>query len=183
MITVTPDKFNYSMQQVKKIFQPLLAEFDRSKPWIAGGAIRDVILFGKPMGDIDLYSVTGRWEEMAYQKPSFEGKNDTRYETKWGTLDCIKIVFPTPEATILDYDFTVCCAAYDGKNFYHHEKYFEHLLNRQLYLSNVQRPLEILDRLQKYNRKGFTMPVSELAILAEAIRKTKAAPVKAAGSY
>jgi len=65
----------------------------------------------------------------------------------------------TPQECISNFDISVCCAAIDSNGiFYHHDKYFDHVGEKQLYYIGNSPNLNWLNkslRLRKYLKKGF----------------------------
>lgn len=163
--------------------------------WIAGGSIRDYFSKEK-IKDIDLFfpneehfikclSYFGIYKNNSLLE-SFQGGNN--YETKnkdteivfqnnnaikinykKQTIDIIKHYFESPEETILNFDFTCCSAAIDGKNIYIHDTFFQDLASKRLIINSLPYPVSSLYRLQKYIKKGYTMCSGGLISLAMAI--------------
>ena len=55
------------------------------------------------------------------------------------------------------FDITACCAAWDGENFYKHERFVFDVLNKRINLNAVEYPNATLKRIVKYVLKGYTL--------------------------
>lgn len=64
-------------------------------------------------------------------------------------LDCNDI--------ISSFDITACCAAYDGKEFYKHERFVFDNLNKLININSIEYPMATMKRIAKYSRKGFRL--------------------------
>jgi hypothetical protein len=83
-----------------------------------------------------------------------------------------KHFFPTPEETISNFDFTVCCVAVTPSgDVVHHERFFEDLAGRRLAINALPFPLSTLERLQRYVSKGYLACNGTLMQLSEAIKQ------------
>ena len=135
-----------NITNLKKIGFPILKEFG-SNCWIAGGAISDFFLDRVPK-DIDIFFPNTVEKKKAIEKLTLLGAKQqgtpsdtmgapTTFKYKGDTINIIHLGV-TPQDCITRFDYTVCCAAIDRKgNFYHHEKYFEHLDSKKIhYLGN-----------------------------------------------
>jgi hypothetical protein len=165
--------------------------------WIGGGCVRDYFSVGKLTSDIDLYfpdeaefnkckeylmKATMRTvkeniddEEVIKEVPKPKAvklfENDTVLKVKYNNrlYDVIKRYFPSPDLTITEFDFTVCCAAVDRRQIYTHNTFFIDLAKRQLMINKLPFPLSTLWRMQKYIQKGYYMCSGEMLKLAKAI--------------
>jgi hypothetical protein len=152
---------------LKKIGFPILKEFD-SNCWIAGGAISDFFL-GKECKNLDIFFPNAVEKKKAVEKlislggKMREGESNTMgsptvFEYEGNAINIIHLG-TTPEACITRFDYTVCCAAIDKKgNFYYHEKYFEHLGNKEIHYIGNHPNINFKNksrRLQKYLNKGY----------------------------
>lgn len=64
-------------------------------------------------------------------------------------LDCYDI--------ISSFDITACCAAYDGKEFYKHNRFVFDNLNKLINLNAIEYPMATMKRIAKYSQKGFRL--------------------------
>lgn len=61
---------------------------------------------------------------------------------------------------ISSFDITACCAAWDGENFYKHERFVFDVLNKRINLNAVEYPNATLKRIVKYALKGYQLTSS-----------------------
>lgn len=136
--------------------------------WIAGGCLRDWFETGKlTESDIDFFSNTRTdlCKTLLMLRKQYKAR--ILYSTKrvlklWCTIgknniriDLIKILFDTPENTIDQFDFTVCCFAVDRNRVTYHPSAPFDLLHKRLVINNLPYPVSTLQRMQKYLKKGF----------------------------
>lgn len=78
-------------------------------------------------------------------------KEDTKFQliNKRDYLDCLDI--------INSFDITACCAAYDGKAFYKHNRFVFDNLNKLINLNSIEYPMATMKRIAKYSQKGFRL--------------------------
>lgn len=197
--SIQVQKYHDQPVAVKQAFNALVPVFNALKRhdgtpiacWIAGGCIRDLILYGAHNTDIDVFfpnvgeiqdakplvlSVTKpgitSTVNQGVSKMIFESGFVYKYETPLGKIDLIRRNFSGPADTVASFDFTVCAAAFDRDgNFYHHERFFTDLQARKLVCLTLSHPLSTLRRLQKYVQKGFTICNGGVLQLAQAIQK------------
>lgn len=139
--------------------------------WIAGGAIRDYVLYGKTNNDIDIYTTSELAQKTIVNKIlSKDPKNKicydnltvTRIMTHEGSVDVIKRYYGAPDLCIQVFDFTVCCAAIDSLGFFVcHDDFLIHLTERKLKINTLVAPISTLCRLEKYHKYGFSMSKEE----------------------
>ena len=150
--------------------------------WIAGGALRDHFMQGYPGSDIDLFfpdgenwSIAKEWylDKARKSKIVYENSNTLKlYVKKFRKqIDLVKRFFPSPQATIAEFDFTVCCVAMDYEKVYHHDRFFIDLAARKLVINKLPYPISTLQRLQKYFGKGFRICNGGIIEIAKAIQK------------
>lgn len=145
--------------------------------WIAGGALRDYFSIGYPQSDIDVFFPNNDEYEKAKKCLLFHTQGNIEYENEKicvfivnkHRFELVKIFFPTPESTITEFDFTVCCCAVDTKDVYMHEDFFADLAKRRLVVNKLPFPLSTLQRLQKYIRKGYSICNGGLLDISKAI--------------
>lgn len=171
-----------SLQPIRKVYQRLQALVDKwphlapeAKPrfWIAGGAITAAVS-GQRINDFDIFSNDPEALAVIFKhsigQPSFEIDAFANFYLKGDKIQLIKRYSdPTPLDTIGTFDFTIVCAAYDGKNFYHHDRFFEDLATRRLVINILPFPLKTLERLTKYCQRGYTPCPIGLMTLARTI--------------
>lgn len=165
--------------------------------WVAGGCVRDYFSIGKLSSDIDLYftceedfqkakkyfleTTTRSVEEVVddvktiktFPKKkaikTFENDNVVKVKYAGREFDLVRKFFASPELTIEEFDFTVCCAAVTSKKVYTHNTFFIDLAKRQLMINKLPFPLSTMWRMQKYIQKGFYMCSGEMLKLSKAI--------------
>ena len=153
-----------SKENLNKINFSILEKFDYC--WIAGGAISNV-LQGNQVSDIDIFFPNEKSRQAAVKKIIYMGAKkieshplSDKFELNGKTYD-LTHAGRTPEETITNFDWTICCAAIDSKsNFYCHEHFFEHTGIKKLHFIGNSSSVHQLTfknkvkRLSKYLEKG-----------------------------
>ncbi|MEW6171294.1 MAG: hypothetical protein AB1472_07050 [Candidatus Omnitrophota bacterium] len=148
------------------------------KCWVAGGAVRDYFSLGYITTDIDIYFPSD--EEFQKGKIWFiDNGGEIKFENerlmviyyKKHKFELIKMFFESPQQTIDQFDFTVCCGAISKDSVFFHNTFFIDLAKKRLVVNNLPYPLSTLQRLQKYIKKGFTICNGGLLEIAKAIQK------------
>ena len=102
-------------------------------------------------------------------------ESDLAYHIRWDNkdIDLVRRVYNTPEECISIFDFTVVTVAIDNlKNFYCHDNFYEHVAHRSLVInSELPFPLKTMQRVQKYNKKGFHICNGGILKIAKDIAK------------
>ncbi len=81
--------------------------------------------------------------------------------------------FESATATIAEFDYTIVCCAWDGKELTYHDRFFLDNAQLRLVVNALPKPLSTLRRLTKYCGRGyFACPVG-LGKLARAINELK----------
>jgi len=156
---------NLSKENLDKINFSILSNFGYC--WIAGGAIPSVLRGGK-INDVDIFFPNEKGRQEAIKKILSMGarKLDSypsgdRFNLNGKVYDLIH-TGRNPAETILNFDWTVCCAAIDKKgNFYCHEKFFDHVGAKKLnFIGNCSSTYQLAfknktKRLSKYLEKGY----------------------------
>lgn len=88
-------------------------------------------------------------------------------------VDLIKLYSSSPETCISNFDFTVCSVAVTKDKFYYHKDFFNHLESKKLKVLNPK-PENLLYRIQKYSRMGFSLDKEELNTLTNRFIKLDA---------
>ena len=142
--------------------------------WVAGGAIRSWFQERNVSSDIDIsFPSEAEWNKakavadkawtLTKATPASANYSAGR---KWIQLIC-KHYFPTPEATIDAFDFTIACGATDCRNCFFHDHYFIDLCMHRLAFHKITYPVSTWRRVQKYAAKGFKLcPDEEKKLLA-----------------
>lgn len=168
-----------NLTSLKKIGFPILEKFN-SRCWIAGGAITDYFL-DRSVDNIDIFfpnesarkGAINKLESMGAKKlDSLPSEEKFKLKDKSYSLACIG---RTPEETISQFDYTVCCVAVDQSgNFYCHERYFDHLDCKKIhYLGNYPNMnfKNKSKRLRKYLEKGYSIDKEHLTYWLERLIK------------
>ena len=83
--------------------------------------------------------------------------NAVNFKFKDTILQITNYPYRTPLETIHNFDYTVCCMAFDGVEVIQCETFWEDLNNKTLRIrKNNMSPFHALERLVKYSRRGFT---------------------------
>lgn len=75
----------------------------------------------------------------------------------------------SPEAIFRTFDFTICSAAYDGQEFFCHDRFWQDIATRRLVIEQLNFLLKTLERVAKYAGRGYTACPVGLLNLAKAI--------------
>lgn len=155
--------------------------------FIVGGCIRDYFDKGYVSSDIDImFSSEKGFNEVKnrftkkYGKPFFEGENGEKYKQDGKTLDLIhRDYYGTVDEAIANFDFTICVVGMEVTiiddykcevdKFAHHPTFFMDLATKRLLVQSLPAPLSTLKRLQKYNKKGYSICEGGLIQIANAI--------------
>lgn len=137
--------------------------------WIAGGCLRDYFA-GKPIkSDIDLFfpddtnmNKCVNWFKSKAATEIWSSDNGAKYAFESHKFDIVKHYFPSPQATIDMFDFTVSMFAVDTENVYHGETSFIDLSKRQLMINKITFPASTVSRAFRYYQKGYAMCKGEM---------------------
>lgn len=134
---------------------------------LAGGALRSLVDPDDSPQDYDIFFTdTSKIEQT---KEYFLRKGYTKvFECPEGKLVTFKnedtkvqLINKRPYADCLDiissFDITACCAAYDGKEFYKHNRFVFDNLNKLINLNAIEYPMATMKRIAKYSQKGFRL--------------------------
>lgn len=141
------------------------------KGYIAGGCFKQLFL-GEKIKDIDLFFETNSDADAAISyysgndefKQVYSNDRVTGFKCqKTGiVVEVISSFLGSPAEMIGNFDFTITKAFYcknelDGAyEFYHHNRFFEHLTNRKLVIDDrVLFPLSTFNRSYRYVKYGF----------------------------
>lgn len=142
--------------------------------WIAGGSIRRWFTGEKQDSDVDVFF------QSADDVPAFIKTNNLIERIRNDRMVMFKnspvqVIlghhFPTPEATIDHFDFTICQFAWDGKQIISTVDAIVTTLQKKLAIHEVQKGYEpdTLRRLIKYTRQGFVPCIGTVRALIKAI--------------
>jgi len=132
--------------------------------WVAGGCFTSHFT-GNTINDYDFYTNNPKQfiEDISNHYP--EIKTDLDFALNFKFRDTILQItnypYNTPLDTIYNYDYTICCIAFDGVSITRCETFWEDLNAKTLRLrKNNKSPFHALERLVKYSRRGF-IPTQE----------------------
>jgi len=180
MITYEYEKSPEQIRQALDYFRHQF--FDRlpSRCWIAGGAVRDWFATGVVRKDVDVFTpdddAMADVRRLIEQGPLkgkviYETSTVTGYATEAGKIEIVKMHFPTPEATIEQFDFTVVCAVVDAeRRLVVHDTFFIDLSGRRLVINALPFPFSTLERMQKMIKLGYTACNGTLLRMIEGVR-------------
>lgn len=164
--------------------------------YIAGGFMRSILAReNKFCGDIDIYFNSSKsFESMIgiLQNLNSDGENffndyycekslrEIRLNSKSyrlinflskdknkPSIQLIKLIwFESPQHVIDSFDFTIVQAATDGKNLYVNPVIWRDLTNKEIHLHKTQNPITTVNRLIKYEQKGYFASPEEFSIVA-----------------
>jgi hypothetical protein len=145
----------------------------KTKFWVAGGCFIGIIT-GSKIKDIDVFtsdpaSVIDEFKARGYRE-AFENDWVKNFRHEGLIIQVVKKhVYDTPQKTIDDFDFTMVSAAYDGKDFVAHERFYLDVAQRRIVITNLVKPLNTLKRALKYASRGFVMCPVAMSRLAKEI--------------
>lgn len=180
MITYEYEKSPEQVRQALDYFRHQL--FDRlpGRCWVAGGAVRDWFATGFVRKDVDVFTPDDEamtdvqrliQEGPLKGKVAYETSTVVGYATEAGKVEVVRMHFPTPEATIEQFDFTVVCAAVDTeRRLVVHDTFFIDLSGRRLVVNALPFPLSTLERMQKMIKLGYTACNGTLLRIAQEIQ-------------
>lgn len=168
--------------EVCKTFSDLIRSLP-AKCWVAGGAILSVFTDTK-INDIDLYFVdesdfnTVRDYMRTDGTIVSESDFSLKIERDGRVFDLIKIFRKNPQQTIKGFDFIICCAAVDQDGIlYYMDGFFNDLNNKMLRFNSSIEVMtgqeQMLQRINKYGRKGFELSVEESKKCMKLLEKIK----------
>jgi hypothetical protein len=131
--------------------------------WLAGGSITSY-LSDQPINDFDFYSnnPTQFIHDLELITPVVN-KNPYSYDfmLNGNKIQVTDHPYTDPIHTLYNYDYTVCCIAFDGKNIYYAEEFWDDIHNKVLrFRKNNVHPFNAFERLIKYTKRGFS-PTAE----------------------
>jgi len=134
---------------------------------LAGGALRSLVDPDDTPQDYDLFFIDT--SKIEYVKGYFLGKGYSKvFDCPEGKLTTFKNedtkvqLINKREYTdcsdiISSFDITACCAAYDGEQFYKHNRFVFDNLNKLINLNAIEYPMATMKRIAKYSQKGFRL--------------------------
>lgn len=147
----------------------LAAILKEYKCWIAGGAILSLFT-GNEVNDIDIFFRSK--EDVFNAINSFSAH---WYFTKWSATSngilkkpvqfVYRNTFSSVEEIFKDFDFSVCCAAYDcaTEEFVFGDTFFEDVAARTIHFNpHTDSAIMTIPRIVKYQERGYSFPKTEL---------------------
>jgi hypothetical protein len=135
--------------------------------WLAGGALRTLIDSEDEVNDFDIFfksveaqiniknKLTSAGFEIIYECPNgflfTYKKNSVKVQ-----LVC-RQYYSSPEELISSFDFTVTCAATNGKFLYYTRPFIKDIKRKELHLSNLTYPVASFKRAVRYSNKGYSV--------------------------
>lgn len=170
------------MQQDKVAFglrENILKKFPEAiqkKVCVAGGAVRDKLL-GVEIKDYDLFVDSKETEEALMKHLKEKGKEGNinaqtanyTFEGKWLQVVRGKYWSMEDSSVIDNFDFVHCCAMVTMDAFRVHPEFYRCIATKHIMVNKLLFPLNSLERLQKYIKKGYSACNGTLASLSKAI--------------
>jgi hypothetical protein len=159
-------------------FNGLILE-DAPLAFVAGGAVRDWFSSSKITSDVDLWfknvddaNKTVEKLRSEFGEPMFESDGVVNFAIRKHKIQIIRrVFFQTPEDVLNYFDFTISCAAVSTVEVIVHPQFFSDLCRRRLNIANLPHPRTTLNRVLKYERKGFRICPDEMNKLVRAVHK------------
>lgn len=147
-------------------------ELCSEKVFIAGGVFRHMVDPLDEVKDIDMFfssimDATGamEWLEDNDYKKVFEcplGELYTYSKEGQPKIQLItKFYYSDVDTLISTFDFTACCAGFDGRRFVCNKRFYSDVRNKRIHFNAITYPVATLNRLTKYVRKGYYLPPSQ----------------------
>ena len=151
-------------------------------PWLAGGAARKLYFNQDWDTDLDFVFTSQEaldyWlKELANCDVSLNGDKQhvVEFNFRGRPIQLIRHkFFPTPQAALDDFDFTICQFLFDGIHFYHNSWSVTDTHEKRLRLANGTRPIEAIMRVAKYGAQGFKCGESTARELCRMVAKDPA---------
>lgn len=162
--------------------------------FLAGGAIRSFFEKKAPR-DYDIYfgdvgtlnEIRNNLTAASFKKILLKNTNDSDIYRLTAVLRDGRVAdhtfnlvtrnfFDTPQEVLDTFDFRVCMAGLSKEAFVYHPEFFTDLAAKTLVVNNIDDPLATMWRMQKYTRKGYTIPMEEAWRVAEAIHNLPSLP-------
>lgn len=145
--------------------------------WFAGGSVLSAVM-NTEVNDYDVFSpepdkIIEALNGNKLFKKTWEDPRVVNFHHEFGyKIQVVRRFQPiSEEVTFKTFDFTVVCAAFDGKRFTCHDRFFEDVAQKRLVINEVHHPLSTFQRMLKYSRKGFdACPVGMMRV-AKAIKE------------
>lgn len=157
--------------------------FPDCKFWIAGGALRDYWTIGYCSSDVDFFFNDRKdiVQTLLILRRDFKFKHylitanaikgTAVMNGKTVQIDLVKRLFPTPQHTIEEFDFTVVCCAIDREKMYYNPSFPFDLLKKKLVINALPFPLSTFQRVQKYVNKGYSICNGGILTISKALAK------------
>lgn len=151
---------------------------------IAGGAVRDYLV-GEKIKDIDIFTNSKENARKLFDAMLARGGKDLNPDKPLDDRPLYNVVFdsrwfqivntvhynPQSSETIDNFDFTVCCGMISMAGFSCHPNFFQDIVCKHLRVNKLIKPLDSMNRLQKYNKKGYTACSGTILAIAKEVAK------------
>lgn len=157
-------------------FKTLILD-DAPLAFVAGGAVRDWFSATRNSSDVDLWfankadaDATRDTLAKIHGEPWFENDGVVNFRIRKHKIQLVKRVFFSQPRDVLSYfDFTISCAAVSATEIVLHDRFFSDLCRRRLAIANLPHPRTTLNRVLKYERKGFRICPAEMNKVVKAV--------------
>lgn len=145
------------------------------KYWVAGGCF-PCHFSDQKIKDYDFYSNDPQQFAQDISKHYTEIKTDLPNAVNFQFDDTILQIttypYKTPLHTIYNYDYTICCMAFDGTSIVRAETFWEDLQTKKLRIrKNNIHPFQAFERLVKYSKRGFNPTQETMLRVAKDLSK------------
>jgi hypothetical protein len=145
------------------------------KYWVAGGCFT-CHFTGSKINDYDFYTNDPKKfiEDLSkhYTEIKTDLPNAVNFQFGDTVLQVTDYPYDSPLRTIYNYDYTVCCIAFDGQNITRAETFWEDLSSRKLQIrKNNIHPFQAFERLVKYSKRGFNPTQETMLRVAKDLSK------------
>lgn len=133
--------------------------------WIAGGFVRKCLFGEQRWCDVDIFGprFSTLRSLLSNQGYALEYKKYNVTYTKGNdVIQGINLYYPTIQACLESFDFTICQFGFDGTNIYTGPTTIRDYADRLLVINKITKPLSTLRRLKKYRQQGFQMDLRSI---------------------
>lgn len=141
--------------------ETVLGLIEKHGAFIAGGAVTSIFSSEK-INDFDIFFQSQESLDRAIGELANEDKELLTTESAVSLfvdghrVQLVKAITGTPWQVLEKFDFTICQAAWDGKQFYFAPDFMQHLSQRRIvYNINSEYPICSLYRARKFIKRGF----------------------------
>ena len=170
--------YQRELAHINNLMGPTVKTLVSSGAIIAGGAITS-IFSGSKINDFDIFFRTQSDLEKALASVPHDDKTivtdcATSFIADGHRVQLIRVLTGEPKAIIRLFDFTICQAAYDGKQFFFGPDFMHHLAQRRLVFNiEAEFPVCSLYRALKFVKRGYQLSGMEAVKLGLRIQSLK----------